>query len=184
METEWAGPCPKAKGEENKKHFSPHVGAKPSNFINASWPLDLPGQGSPHLHAKISTPPNSFGLFGTRDKSGEASPPLRGVNEAFNHLLFLLLCLLFISVCRNQRNAGAWQKAAIERLCVICPRDGELIAFWLMSPSEPGLRGGRREKGGKSAALLQPRCFLGCHEGVKEPKAGWGGMVGRQREKS
>lgn len=48
-----------------------------------------------------------------------------------------------------------------------------------MSPSEPGLRGRGREKGRKSAALLQPRCFLGGQEGVKEPKAGWGGMVGK-----
>lgn len=123
------GPVLKPRGGEEKKDFSLHFGAKPSYFVNVSCSLDLPlGKGS-HLHPEISAPLNSLRLFGTRDKSAVASPPLRGVNEAFNHSLFLLLCLLFIWVCRNQRNAGAWQKAAIERLCVICPRDGELIAF-------------------------------------------------------
>lgn len=113
------GPVPKPRGEiEKKDFFTPFWGktilfCKYFVFTRPSW------TSGPHLHPKISTPRNSFCLFGTRDKAAEASLPLRGVNEAFNHLLFLLLCLLFISVCRNHRNTGAWQKAAIERLWLL-----------------------------------------------------------------
>lgn len=122
-----------------------------------------------------------------------ATPLLQDVNEAFNHLVFLLHWLLFISVCRNQRNTQAWKKAAIEHLYLVLPPWWGINCLLINEPfravPELGLRGRRREKAGGNQLLCSTcGCFLGCQEGVKEPQSWWCYgmvvMVGRQRGKS
>lgn len=182
------GAVPKPRGEEEKKDFSPLFGAKPSYFVNVSCSWDHPGQGvlictpkSPHLGA----------LFASLAPEINQPRPPRPCGVLMKRLIiYCFPCsasfLFRFAGIRETLERGKRQLLNV-CVCYLPPWWGInclLINERFRAGAELGLRGRRREKGRKSTALLQPWCFLGCQEGVKEPKAGWEGMVGRQREKS
>lgn len=107
--------------KEKKKALLPVLGGNSPVLQGISCSQDLPGPRTPICTLLLATVPPPLNYLSLRRQRwiSPGLPALQDVNEAFNHLVFLLLWLLFISVCRNQRNARAWKKAAIERLYLL-----------------------------------------------------------------
>lgn len=183
---------PKSKQEKEKKDFSPHFGTKPSHFINVPCSLDLPGQGvltctpkSPHLETLFAS---------LAPEINQARPP------RLCRVLMKRLIIHCFSCSASSLFRFAGIRETLERgkrqllnvcVCYLPPWWGInclLINEPFRAGHELGLRGGGERRGRKSAALLQPWCFLAAKKGLKSQKLDgegcWEGREGRGRNLS